>query len=102
VTIVRAKESTMPETKEVVVESVTLRVRISCVTCPRQLDTSETLAGDAVRTGNTTQRASYWLDGMKARLIGAADARHWERREDGYHCAHCIASEEDHVAGEEG
>ena len=60
-----------------VVEQVTLRAFIECIGCSRKLDTSETLHGDSVRTGNHTQKASYWLDGMGQRIIGSAKARKW-------------------------
>ena len=78
-----------------VVEQVTLRAFIECIGCSRKLDTSETLQGDSVRTGNHTQKASYWLDGMGQRIIGSAKARKWERVEKGWRCAHCTAAEVD-------
>ena len=82
-------------TKDGVEEQVTLRVRIPCVGCGRHLETSETLGGDAVRTGNTTQTARYWLEDMRKRMIGTAGVREWKLRADGYRCAHCIAAEVD-------
>jgi hypothetical protein len=78
-----------------VVEMVTLHVRIPCVGCGRKLETSETLGGDAVRTGNTTQTARYWLEDMRKRMVGTAGVREWKLRTEGYLCAHCIAAEVD-------
>jgi hypothetical protein len=79
-------------TTDGVVEQVTLHVRIPCVGCGRNLDTSETLGGHAVRTGNTTQTARYWLDDMRKRMVGAAGVRGWKIGQGGYRCAHCIAA----------
>ena len=76
-------------------EQVTLRVIAECVICHRKLDTSHVLGGESVRTGNTTQRAAYWLEAMTSRILGAAHARHWELTKEGYRCAHCTASEFD-------
>jgi hypothetical protein len=81
---------------DLVKETVTLHVCITCSGCARKLETSEALPGDSVRTGNTTQQASYWLDGMRRRIVGAAAARHWAVQPGGvYRCAHCTAAEVD-------
>ena len=81
-------------------EQVTIRVVIECNGCGRKLDTSETLPGDSLRTGNTTQRAEYWLDRMRERILGSAKARRWEHvdrdvKGGGWICAHCTAAEVD-------
>lgn len=77
-------------------ERVVLHVRIQCHGCSRKLETSESLDGDSVRTGNTTQNARYWLDSMTGRILHSAEARQWKRRTDGtWRCSHCIAVEVD-------
>jgi hypothetical protein len=80
--------------EDAIVEQIALHVHLACKGCGRKLETSEVLAGDSVRTGNHTQRAS-WLEEMRNRIKGAAQARKWEWRIDGYRCAHCVAVEAD-------
>jgi 8-oxo-dGTP pyrophosphatase MutT (NUDIX family) len=76
-------------------ESVILRVWVHCVGCGRNMETSEVLPGESLRTGNTTQTARYWLDDMNKRIAASAETRRWERLEKDWRCAHCTAAEVD-------
>jgi hypothetical protein len=82
----------------IVVEQVTLRVYLECFSCTRRIDTSETLPGESVRTGNHTQRAAYWLERMKRNILTSASTRRWEHLDKGWRCAHCTAAYVDSLA----
>ncbi len=83
-------------------EQVTIRVWMQCAGCGRKLDTSETIPGNSLRTGNHTQRAEYWLDRMRASILGAAQSRQWDSTEKGPRCAHCRAAELDKLGNDAG
>lgn len=77
-------------------EEVVLRAFALCAGCGRKIEVVETLPGDSVRTGNHTQRASHWLESMRARVAITVDSRKWERLDDRkFRCAHCTAAEFD-------
>ena len=80
-----------------VVERVMLEASVTCVGCGRELKEKESLDGHAVRTGNHTQAAGYWLDQMRARVLDRARKRAWsaDDRKAGYRCAHCYAVDTD-------
>ena len=94
-----AGEATKEDPSMSPTERVSLSVEFKCVSCTRMLARTATLDGDAVRTGNTTQKASYWLDQMQRELTSEAKQRGWQvfegTRGHGVYCAHCIAAERD-------
>ena len=79
-------------------ESVCIRVSVTCASCKRQRGEKAELPGEALRTGNITQRAVYWLDQMDARLLNELKSRTWDKTEQGWRCAHCRAADIDRLA----
>ncbi len=81
------------------IEEATIYVKIQCVSCQRRIERREVLPGEATRTGNTTQQASYWLKQMILEAQNEASGRGWVMfkgsRGEGAHCAHCHAVERD-------
>jgi hypothetical protein len=79
------------EDKFKIQEQVKLTAFVTCWKCHRVIAVEETLDGDAVRTGNTTQTAKYWLDAMVVRVRAELGRHHWETVDEGWRCAHCSA-----------
>ena len=80
-------------------ETVTLQVRISCVGCARAIEETQCPDVESLRTGNTTERADYWITAMRGRVLARAATRKWETGPGGFKCAHCIAAERDPLSG---
>lgn len=74
-----------PQTTEPRV-TVLLEVEIECPKCGKRMQRREKLNEEALRTGNTTQRAEYWAAQMKQELENQKRRALW----DGEKCGACL------------
>lgn len=56
---------------------VFLMVTAQCPLCATKIELQENVSEDSLTTGNTTQKASYWVSSMKAEIADRMKRRGW-------------------------
>jgi hypothetical protein len=74
-----------------VATKVILAASATCPKCNRKLVETADLDEEALTTGNTTQRASYWMASLKSLVQARATQRGWT----GESCGRC--RDQDHL-----